>query len=480
MARHGPVATTAGEVVLAVALSGVLALALATQLAEAPAVATGWRVAAALVLLALLGVGVSAITAPSSIAWPRLVVVAVAGGLLIERLLTYRHETFAAGAPALFELLLVGVLLAALVLAVSDTTAFTPLQWGVTAGLAVVVSLFLGHLLGLAGPAPAWPIWASVAAVVATLVVPRVVPERCFLWAVATVGAVAAMLAIAAAILGEFTLAGHTMHITDQTVPLLDLDLDGWRAHAGPFNNVNVMGLIAFAGLVSSVLLAHRAVRRIEAAAAGGCVLLAGTALVLSSSGAAWIAAGVALGLYTAVVLVGRDAAWWVFLASALGTIAAIVVAYVGDLPVDDSGRYIRWRSSLLAFADDPSLLGHGHVSTAGFIADHLGERSAGTPHNSYLSILIRLGIVGALAYVAVVVGSLVVRARRATRTNLGLLAFALGWAVHHLFESYTLLQWTAPALLTGLTLGYLVFGRPDARIGPVGPLTRSGPAPDP
>lgn len=46
---------------------------------------------------------------------------------------------------------------------------------------------------------------------------------------------------------------------------------------------------------------------------------------------------------------------------------------------------------------------------------------------------------------------------------NVGMLAFAFGWAVHQLFESYTLFQWTIPAVLASLAVGYVLFGpRPD------------------
>lgn len=121
----------------------------------------------------------------------------------------------------------------------------------------------------------------------------------------------------------------------------------------------------------------------------------------------------------------------------------------------------VPWREFALTGAN-PSWFGHGFISTADFVQPYHPTGSHGTPHNSYLSIFIRMGTVGLFAYLILIWATVVYRAVTPDTTDVAMLAFTLGWAVHHLFESYTIVQWTMPAVLSAMSLGYLLFTPQD------------------
>lgn len=441
-------------------LGGLLTASALTQATPAPPI-EGWHLAIGVVLLGLVTAAMHAVDQGTLPGWPVIIVASTATAILLVALVRFNATSFPVGGPAAAETAIILLALVGFVLVYPSPRAFTPWQWLLVGAAIAVVGLFLGHLhtVPLGSVAPTWPLWAGVVAMTCLVLLPRVIPEWAFLWTTASLATIASAISLGSVLVGEFTLLGFDVVITNQDIPILGLEIEAWNAHAGIFNNVNVMGLVAFAGVTAATILAVRSRDRHHRRRAIALAVVCGGALIASSSGAAWIAAGVALGFYATVLVAGRSVLPHLFALAAGGSLLVIALAYVADLPVDDSGRYIRWRSSLLAFRDDPSLLGHGHISTAAFIEEHLGVRGAGTPHNSYLSVLIRLGAVGGLLYGLLVIGTLGYRALTARTANIGMLAFTLGWAIHHLFESYTLLQWTAPAVLSALTLGYLLVG---------------------
>lgn len=450
-------ATALQGAVLAPAVAALVAAAMLTQAAgEVPL--EGHHLAIGAVAVGLVGTGVSWLE--SAPGWGRAIAAPTAGAVLVAAVYRTRDGAFPLGGPSTAETALVVAALVALSLSVADVRRLTPWQWLLSGAFVAVVVGFLGHLhtVPAGTAAPAWPLWAAVVATVCLLVIPRVVPAWAMFGAIAAVAAAASAVALASVVLGEFAVAGLAVTTSDQTVPLVGYEHDAWRAHAGPFDNVNVMGLVAFAGVLSAGVVASAATTARERALTAAAGLVSVGALVATSSGAAWIAAAVALFVLATAAVDRRLLAPAVGVAT-VGALAVIVAAYVAEVPVDDSGRYIRWRAGLAAFAADPSLLGEGHIDTAAHIAPHLEGAGASTPHNSYLSVLLRLGAVGALSYGVLVAGTIAYRTATARPGDAAVLAFAVGWAVHHLFESYTLLQWTAPAVLAALTLGYLLAG---------------------
>ncbi len=447
------------EVTLSVGLFALLAIVALTQVTRPPATVTGWRIATGFVLLGLVAMGVDATVRASDPVWASYVAVLAAGVVLIEGLYRVSGPVFAAGGSSRWSQGLFLLALAVFLVGYPDPRRWALPRWAVFAGFALVVALFMWHLVGTA-TAPTWPIWAVVVAGTSLFVIPRFVPRWGLFAAVGALAALAIVPAIVAVVAGEFTFWFADVERWAQTLPLVDVRIAGWYGHTSVFNNVNVFGLLTFAGVGAGIPLVHAAVhqrRPVAGGAASVVVLVSAAGLVLSNSGAAWLAALVAIGLYGVYLLLGRRAIVpAIVVGGLLGTVILWVTA-TGRVPVDDSGRFDRWAASLAAYRAAPAPFGHGFVSTAEFVGAYLAT-GADTPHNSYFDMLIRIGWVGLTGYLVVVFGPIVRGLARYRDVHVGVLVLALGWAIHHLFESYTVFQWTLPAVLAALTFGYLLW----------------------
>lgn len=457
---HLPNGTTVGWSLLL----GLFLLAVGlVQSTDPPAAVSGWRIAQGLVLVGILSVAVDTLTDEHPRRWRSAIPSLLAGAVLFVLLFQYQSETLPLGPPTWLELTVLFVVLGVFLIGDIHRTPVTPQRVLLIGMFAVVAGLFLYHTTTTpAGIAPpAWPIWAVVVSAVSLLLIPRHVPVQSFLYSVSLLAGVASAIAIYAYIGGATTVLGFEVAVVNQDVPFTDYDLDGWYGITSVFNNINVFGLVAFAGLSTAVFTLHRSwesPHRLSTTAAGVLVVLNGVGLVLSSSDAAWIAAVVTLGFFATYLCFGRRSVLPTLVVGLTVGLAAVTAVYLNIVPVDDGGRFDRWRSAVRAMQDHPSMLGHGYISTAEFTAPYTEEMGEGTPHNSYLSILIRMGTIGATAYVVLVWGTIAYRAIHPDTTDVAMLAFAIGWGTHHLFESYTMVQWTPPAVLSAMTLGYLLF----------------------
>ena len=438
------------------------------QSSDPPAGITGWRIAAGMVLFGLLLLTVDTIQTDHHREWTTVIPSLLAGGLLLILLFRYQSPTMPMGSPTAIELLFLAGLLGVFLLGGLDRGVLTHPQMVLIGMFALVGGLFLYHTTTTGTTGPSWPVWAVVVSGVSLLLIPRYVPIQSFLWSVSVLAGLASIVTIYAFLAGEFTFLGFEVTYNRQNFPFTHRYPEGWYGITSIFNNINVFGLVAFAGLSTAVFTLHKAVvneHRIAPFIAGGLVVINGIGLLLSSSGASLIAAGVTLGFFAVYLGVGRRAVLPAFVGGTVLGGLAMAIAYLGYLPVNDGGRFDRWLSGIRAILDNPSWLGHGFISTAEFTAPYTEEMGYGTPHNSYLSMLIRMGFLGGIAYIILLWGTMAYRTITIDTTDVAMLAFTLGWAVHHLFESYTIVQWTPAAVLSAMALGYLLFATdgPDA-----------------
>lgn len=447
------------QLVLAVGFVFLLLLVFLTQVTEPPAFITGWRIAIMFVLFGVLAMTLDFLRQDDPDTWIGYALVLVAGFILVEGLYRYRVADFGPEGPHTLLLGLVFLALLGLVTVYPDPRAHRPSQWIFIVAFALVAGLFFYH--AISPHAPTWPLWGTIVAGVAILVIPRFVPEWIFLWSLSSLAALTVVFALGSVVYGEYTFLFASVERWDQTVPLLEIDVDGWYGHTSLFNNVNVFGLVTFGGLSAAAFLFHRSWHLDSFAIAflaSSLFIVNGIGLILSNSGVAWMAAFGTLAFYTAYVAVGRQILVPAFVLGIVGAAIGIWLVYVGTIDLDDSGRFERWLSGWRAFRNDPSLFGHGHISTVEFTGPYI-DGDPDEPHNSYLDMLIRIGVVGLFAYAVVLIGGMLYGLIRYKRVNVAMLAFTFGWAFHHLFESYTMMQWTIPAVLSALAVGYLVFG---------------------
>ncbi|SEP29574.1 hypothetical protein SAMN04487948_13622 [Halogranum amylolyticum] len=71
--------------------------------------------------------------------------------------------------------------------------------------------------------------------------------------------------------------------------------------------------------------------------------------------------------------------------------------------------------------------------------------------------MFLRVGLLGGAAYLVLTLGSLFDGFLHKERVDVVMLAFAVGFAFHQLFEAYSLFGFTVPAMVGSIVLGYLV-----------------------
>ncbi|ELY55720.1 O-antigen ligase family protein [Natronococcus jeotgali] len=351
-------------------------------------------------------------------------------------------------------------------LVVSDARRYTVGQWAAVGCFAVLTALYLVHTLEYdpSSTQSRWPLWAAAVLGVNLFVVPRLVPVRVYLWVLPRLAAVLVLVGLATYAVGEYSLWIFEVRQWSGTpsVPLVDADVTTLQSI---FPNPNAFGLVSFAGLVGATVEFHRSVLERRPLGAGLALALAGlcaAGVFLSNARAAMLASAIAVAIYAAYAFGGRLAVPVVSVAGLVGAAGLLVGMYVGAVDITASGRFELWTASLRAIADGPLLFGHGSGPANLVIEPYLEGEGAPLPHNAYLTVLVQTGFVGGLAYLGLVAGSVVAGLIDYQRVDVATLAFAVGWAVHQFFESYTLFEWSIGGALASITIGYLLVRQED------------------
>lgn len=367
---------------------------------------------------------------------------------------------------------LFGAALAGYALAHPGTARFAPAQWTFAGCAAVVVAVFLHHAATLHPTTGShrFVLWSAVAMTASAFVLPRYVPARATLWAIARLAALLVALGLPVYVVGDYEPLGMSVSHWRGTivVPLYGTEVAAMRS---AFPNPNTLGGVAFAGTVAAVVELHRRLAARTPLALVSAILLACTAVgtYLSNSRSSVVAAAVAVGVYLAYALGGPRTVPWTVVGAVGGVVAGLVAIRRGLVGIDAAGRFHLWRASLLAFLDAPTLTGLGIVGLNEVIAPHAGEYAGHSPHSSYLAMLLRAGLLGGVAYAVLVAGSALWAAAsiRTDADRVAMLALAFGWAVHQLFEAYTLFRVSTLSILAALAAGYLLVpGEPGAGVG--------------
>lgn len=350
----------------------------------------------------------------------------------------------------------------------------------------VLFSIHLFYVMPIVNPGTsgtaAFFIIAGFMAGLNLFVIPRYVPRNAFLWVVSLFSAALVLLGLIS-YGGAFSFFGLPVAPWDNTFTPMFTDMEVYVL-TSIFDNPNTLGVVGFAGTIASVLLATRVfpqrqqsnqdqpmhtdggsatVSTFPFVVSLGLSFVAGTLFVvnafgtyLTNSRASYLAIGAALVLYTVYLVLGRRALPF----AVVGLIGAVFlfILLLPTLGISSTGRFALWAGSLEATLDGPFLFGHGLVSVDDTIAPYVsGSASGYSPHNSYLSILIRIGVVGLCAYLLIVVGSLFRGVFQSDRVDVPALVLAFGFAVHQIFEAYTIFHHTIPAVLASLSAGYLI-----------------------
>lgn len=310
---------------------------------------------------------------------------------------------------------------------------------------AVIVSLFgIQILLGkYTSPTMAlYPFYTSAIAGANLFFVPKVIRKATFVTHLAAVGAVCGVFGLIGFLvapdrwLGIFSAADNNISI---------------------FVESNILGVLAVGGVLASLSLVHN--RRSDAQV--GMVLLGFNLLFVALTLARGALVAVAFGsvVYLVDTYLGRREARRIIFGTAIAAsvfVTAVILApveWVRVLPL--TGRQFLWKATVAGVIDTSVLLGAGFVNHTRFLIPYNVVEMHVGPHNSYLFVLLRAGLVAMLAYAALVWVP-IVRSARSTHTDRFLLALVSALAIQLFVVQYT--PWSAGIHggVLGLALGYL------------------------
>lgn len=360
-----------------------------------------------------------------------------------------------------FELGAVFVCTLLFVLARDDLPTFGTHGAPYLVAFATLFGIFLAHSSRYAASSglALFPVFAGVLLGLNLFVVPRYVSQDAVYWSLGLIAAGVSLLALPTVVSGDYSIGVFEVRTWTSTLPIGDVPIS-----RSIYANPNTLGLVVFPGTIASVVAARRTYvlshHPTFASIPLLCFPLTVVGLVLSNSRAAMLAAAIGLCLYVAIERSGARGIPLLMTGFAIAVGLFLVAIFFGVLPIDPANRFTLWRAGLLALLSEGSPLGAGLVGTSEVIEPYLpAGAGAYSVHNSYLSIALRAGFVGGLAYLVLVVGPLIhaiVRPAVSART-LGMLAIASGFAVHQLFEAYTLYQFGPGSILGALAVGYVI-----------------------
>lgn len=349
----------------------------------------------------------------------------------------------------------------------------------------VLFSLYLAHSLGWA-PASgraSVPITDGFMMGLCLFVIPRYVSRDMFMWIISIFSGFFVLISIPAYYIGNYTFLGMEVRLWDSSfTPLL---MNGKiTVLQSVFANPNTFAVLAFAGTITAAILAHRKYpgadlthedRQVRADGASatvwsypfvrslGLFCLAGVVFginaigtYLSYSRASFLAVGFALVLYFSYVSLGRRS-----LPFTLAVLVGGFVLLLFLLPmigINVTGRFALWSGGIEAILSDSTLFGQGIVDPGEAIAPYVEQPHKGkSPHNSYLTIFISVGLLGGVMYLVIVAGSLLSGVVRYQQVDVPALVLAFGFALHQMFEAYSLFGPTMKSMIAALAFGYLI-----------------------
>ncbi|WP_435156889.1 O-antigen ligase family protein [Haladaptatus sp. DFWS20] len=293
--------------------------------------------------------------------------------------------------------------------------------------------------------------------------IPRYISRNVFLWGVSLVSAFVVTIGLPAYIIGEYELSWLQIKLFNAkfALPLL-----GTKVHflQSILSNPNTVGVLAFAGAFGALVLTGEYSRRRQLLlipVAAMLFLVNGLGLYLTHSRAAWLAFALGSTVYIGYVVFDRQSIPYTVISLGALTILFFVGIFLTIIPIDTHGRFALWTGGFRTILEAPSPLGYGVINTHEAIAPNVPNPNLRgySPHNSYVEIFLHTGIVGGLAYITIVLGSIFEGIVRKNTVDVPMLGFALAFSINQMFEVYSLFNIAVGSILSSLVFGYLICG---------------------
>ncbi|SIR73447.1 O-Antigen ligase [Haladaptatus litoreus] len=293
--------------------------------------------------------------------------------------------------------------------------------------------------------------------------IPRYVSRNIFLLGVSIMSAFTVLIGLPAYVIGNYELSWLQIQLFNARfqLPLIGTEVQFLQSI---LSNPNILGALAFSGAFGALVIAVESAQRrqfLPIPIAATLLLVNGLGMYLTYARASWLAFCLASTVYLGYIVIGRKSVPYIVISLGILTLLFFMGMFLSVIPINTHGRFALWTGGLRAFLDAPSPLGYGMINTHEAIAPYVPDPNfrGFSPHNSYVQIFLNTGIVGGLAYIMIVLGSIFEGIVRKNTVDVPMLGFALAFAVHQMFAVYTLFNTAVASILSALVFGYLICG---------------------
>ncbi|WP_424017694.1 O-antigen ligase family protein [Halorientalis pallida] len=300
--------------------------------------------------------------------------------------------------------------------------------------------------------------------------VPKIFAVEDFIWMVARVSAVVALIGIPTAVVGTYSLFGITVtpHVYDLNLPLFVIDPATIDPITSIMDNPNSMGFVVSLGFACGLAEIERDWRDWVAWGVLGINFLGA---YLTGSRAAAGALGITVSVYLSYKVLGR---WMtgLYVGTLLASLVYVLAVALGFLPGPEPiatlnlrDRELIWLGIWRAIETSP-LFGVGLGNHMAFIAPYAPPDGVAATHNSYARMLLTTGFVGAVAYVLLTLSAIRLSFRATGPAKISLIAGTTIIAFHQIWVGFSIFGLATQSVLSAILFGYVITGS-DAEFAP-------------
>lgn len=385
--------------------------------------------------------------------------------ILLTFILLRQHNLYIPGDGRTLHVVLVFLLYAVYPFIGYDIVAFLRSRAVYVAAYVLMLGVFFFHVNSMAAGSTkaSFVVYMALLFGVNVFFIPRYVSRNVFFWGLSLVAGFFVVIGLPVYVIGSYDLWWFQPQLFEATatIPLLGTEFHYLQS---VLDNPNILAVLTFSGAFAALVLAVENVfqrRFLLVSLASVLFFLNGLATYLTHARASWLALALATVVYAGYVLFGRRSVPFTVVPLALASAVLLLTILFAVGPIDAHGRAPLWMAGLRAIKNAPSALGYGVVNTHAVIEPFVTDPHfrGYSPHNSYVQIFLQVGIVGGLAYLVIVLGSIVEGIVRWDSVDVPMLGFALAFAVHQTFAVYTMFNNAVASILAMLVFGYLICG---------------------